>query len=65
MTAQGSQYDEEKVDEAVLALLYLDMWKDGRPPFGVYRVWKSFLWEAMDRLYEIRERIHRQPTEQG
>ncbi len=40
-------YDEEKVDEAVLALLYLTMWDD-RP--GT-RAWKGHDWSAMDRLH--------------
>jgi Domain of unknown function (DUF6429) len=38
-------YDAGKVDEAVLALLYLTL-HDGA------RAWKSFDWEAMNRLYE-------------
>jgi hypothetical protein len=38
-------YDPDKVDEAVLALLYLTL-HDGA------RVWKSFDWEAMNRLHE-------------
>jgi hypothetical protein len=39
------KYDQEKVDEAVLGLLYLTL-HDGA------RAWKSFDWEAMNRLYE-------------
>ncbi len=38
-------YDPDKVDEAVLALLYLTL-HDGA------RAWKSFDWEAMNRLHE-------------
>ena len=38
-------YKTDKVDEAVLALLYLTL-HDGT------RVWKSFDWEAMNRLHE-------------
>jgi hypothetical protein len=38
-------YDPDKIDEAVLALLYLTM-HDGA------RAWKSFDWEAMNRLHE-------------
>ena len=38
-------YDPDKVDEAVLALLYLTV-HDGA------RAWKSFDWEAMNRLHE-------------
>jgi hypothetical protein len=37
-------FDTEKIDEAVLALLYLTLHDD--------RVWKSFDWEAMNRLYK-------------
>ena len=40
-------YDEDKVDEAVLALLYLTMWDD-RP---ATRAWKGHDWAAMDRLH--------------
>ena len=37
--------DTDKIDEAVLALLYLTL-HDG------VRAWKSFDWEAMNRLYD-------------
>jgi len=37
--------DTDKIDQAVLALLYLNL-HDGA------RVWKSFDWEAMNRLCE-------------
>ena len=46
------RYDEEKVAEVVLALLYLNTWQESERPFEVYRAWKSFPWEALDRLYE-------------
>ena len=39
------EIDQEKIDEAVLALLYLTL-HDGN------RAWKSFDWNAMDRLHE-------------
>lgn len=42
------QFDEGKVDEMILALLYLNFWED----HGVVRAWKSFDWESMGRLYE-------------
>jgi len=42
------EYDEEKFDEMVLALLYLGTFRDG----PVVRAWKSFDWSSMDRLYE-------------
>ncbi len=38
------ELDTERIDEAVLALLYLGL-HDGQ------RVWKSFDWDAMDRLH--------------
>lgn len=37
--------DPDKIDEAVLALLYLTV-HDGA------RAWKSFDWDAMNRLHE-------------
>ena len=39
------EVDNDKIDEAALALLHLT-WHDG------YRVWKSFDWGAMNRLHE-------------
>jgi hypothetical protein len=41
-------YDEAKVDDMVLALLHLNALKD----HGVDRAWKSFDWDAMNRLHE-------------
>ena len=38
------EIDTDKIDEAVLALLYLTL-HDG------FRAWKGFDWDAMDRLY--------------
>ena len=38
-------YDNEKVDEAVLALLYLTL-------HNGYRAWKGFDWDTMNRLHE-------------
>ena len=40
--------NENKVDDATLALLWLVMEKDR---YGV-RAWKSFDWETMNRLHE-------------
>lgn len=37
--------DLDKIDDAVLALLWLTVHAEGR-------AWKSFDWDAMDRLYE-------------
>lgn len=42
------EYDKDKVDEIVLALLYLTSFHD---QFGT-RSWKGMDWDAMDRLYE-------------
>jgi len=39
------EIDEEKIEEAVLALLYLTLHDGGR-------AWKSLDWDAMNRLYE-------------
>lgn len=38
----------KEIDEAVLALLYLNAFDD----HGLTRAWKTFDWDAMDRLYE-------------
>jgi hypothetical protein len=37
--------DEERIDDAVLALLYLGL-------HGGYRAWKGFDWDALNRLHE-------------
>ena len=42
------QIDEEKVDQAVLALLYLTTFKD-KPN---WRAWKSHNWDSLDRLHQ-------------
>jgi hypothetical protein len=42
------EYDKNKVDEVVLALLYLNFFGDQ----GAIRAWKGFDWDAMDRLHE-------------
>ena len=39
----------EEIDEAVLALLHLNAFKD----HGQVRAWKSLDWDAMDRLHEL------------
>ncbi len=38
-------YDRGKVDEIVLALMYLTL-------HDSFRAWKGFDWETLDRLYE-------------
>jgi hypothetical protein len=42
------EINEEKIDEVVLALLYLNFHGDR----DAIRAWKSFDWDAMDRLHE-------------
>lgn len=42
------EYDKDRVDEMVLALLYLTSSHD---QYGT-RAWKGLNWEAMGRLYE-------------
>jgi hypothetical protein len=39
------EIDTDKIDDAVLALLYLTLHEDAR-------AWKGFDWEAMNRLHE-------------
>ena len=38
--------DKDRIDEAVLALLYLGLHDE-------VRAWKSFDWEAMNRLHDM------------
>ncbi len=40
-------YDRDKVDEAVLALLYLTLHQP-----GPYSAWKGFEWDTLDRLHQ-------------
>ena len=42
--AGGMEYDRDKVDEMVLALLWLT-------PAGDGRAWKGHDWDALDRLH--------------
>ena len=39
------EIDKEKIDDAILALLFLSLDRDGRS-------WKGFDWDAMNRLHE-------------
>jgi hypothetical protein len=41
------EINEEKIDEVIMALLYLNFHGD----HGAVRAWKSFDWDAMDRLH--------------
>jgi Domain of unknown function (DUF6429) len=45
-------YDKDKVDDMVLALLWLTTFEE--KPFGekVRRAWKGHDWEALNRLHE-------------
>lgn len=43
-----SNYDIEKIDNAVLALLCLTMFQE----HSITRAWKSHDWDVLDRLYE-------------
>lgn len=43
------KFDEDKVDDVTLALLWLNMSKER---FGGARSWKGFDWETMNRLHE-------------
>jgi hypothetical protein len=43
--------DTNRIDEAVLALLFLGICERDRVT-GLARTWKSFDWAAMERLYE-------------
>jgi hypothetical protein len=40
-------YDKDKLDEVVLALLYHNLFDHD----GILRAWKTFDWDAMDRLH--------------
>lgn len=42
------EYDKEKIDEAVLALLYLTTFSE---KIG-HRAWKGHDWDVLNRLYE-------------
>ena len=42
------EYNEEKVDEMALALLYLTSFED----HGIMRTWKGRDWEVSDRLFQ-------------
>lgn len=42
----------DKIDEAVLALLHLTSYYEGKPEDTFPRAWKSHDWEALNRLHE-------------
>jgi len=41
----------DKIDDAVLALLYLTSFGDGSGPLKVTRAWKGHDWSALNRLH--------------
>jgi hypothetical protein len=45
MKSEQPEIDEDRVDQAVLALLWLGLHDNGR-------AWKGFDWTAMNRLHE-------------
>lgn len=45
-------WDTFKIDEAVLALLFLNSSTERLGPFSVTRAWKSLNWDSLDRLHE-------------
>jgi hypothetical protein len=42
----------DKIDEAVLALLYLTSFAEGKGALALTRAWKGLDWEALDRLHK-------------
>jgi hypothetical protein len=42
----------DKIDDAVLALLHLTSFREGKGEFSYTRAWKGHDWEALDRLHE-------------
>ncbi len=51
-TSPLPEYDQNKVDDAVLALLYLTLHQPGS-----YLAWKDFDWAALDRLHQTRHHL--------
>ena len=41
---KGMEFDKDKIDDAVLALLFLTLDRDGR-------AWKGFDWDSLNRLH--------------
>ena len=42
----------DKIDDTVLALLYLTSFTEGKGEFAVTRAWKGHDWDALDRLHK-------------
>ncbi len=45
------EIDTDRIDDAILALMYLTL-HDADRFTGLVRAWKSFDWDAMNRLYD-------------
>ena len=43
--------DPDKIDDAVLALLHLTSFREGRGDFAVTRAWKGHDWDSLGRLH--------------
>jgi len=41
-----------KIDDVVLALLYLTSFTEGKDDLALTRAWKGHDWEALDRLHK-------------
>lgn len=42
----------DKIDDAVLALLYLTRFTEGKDELALTRAWKGHDWDALDRLHK-------------
>ena len=42
----------DKIDDAVLALLYLTSFTEGKNELAFTRAWKGHDWDALDRLHK-------------
>jgi hypothetical protein len=42
----------DRIDEAMLALLYLTSFAEGKAEFAFTRAWKGHDWDALDRLHK-------------
>jgi len=42
----------DKIDDAVLALLHLTSFTEGKGEFAFTRAWKGHDWEALNRLHQ-------------
>lgn len=45
-------YDKDKVDKTILALLWLTRWEDGSGDHSVLRTWKGHDFGHMNRLHD-------------